>query len=384
MVLMIWPLVALGLQAAATLPVIERAVRDGIARGVFPGAVVVIGRRDTVLLAQGYGHLTWSANSAVPRPDSTLYDLASLTKVVATTPAVMLLVEAGRLRLDGPVREYLADFQGPGKDRVTVRQLLAHTSGLPAYRRFYEQAKDAVTLRRLVTEEPLRRTPGSRVEYSDLNGILLGWIVEAVSGEPLDRFVRERVFAPAGMLETRFQPPRAVWRRTAPVGVWRGTPVAGRVHDQHADRLGGVSGHAGLFSTGTDLARYAQILLRGGRTASCSRLFREATVAEFTRAAAKGRSLGWEMRDTTTADNAGTRLSAAAYGHTGFTGTSLWIDPEQDLFVIVLTNRVYAPRARRSITQLKAIRGRVADAAVDLLDGLMPAARARVGAGPRC
>jgi len=384
MVLMIWPLVALGLQAAATLPVIERAVRDGIARGVFPGAVVVIGRRDTVLLAQGYGHLTWSANSAVPRPDSTLYDLASLTKVVATTPAVMLLVEAGRLRLDGPVREYLADFQGPGKDRVTVRQLLAHTSGLPAYRRFYEQAKDAVTLRRLVTEEPLRRTPGSRVEYSDLNGMLLGWIVEAVSGEPLDRFVRERVFAPAGMLETRFQPPRAVWRRTAPVGVWRGTPVAGRVHDQHADRLGGVSGHAGLFSTGTDLARYAQILLRGGRTASCSRLFREATVAEFTRAAAKGRSLGWEMRDTTTADNAGTRLSAAAYGHTGFTGTSLWIDPEQDLFVIVLTNRVYAPRARRSITQLKAIRGRVADAAVDLLDGLMPAARARVGAGPRC
>ena len=381
---MIWPFVALGLQAAATLPPIERAVRDGIARGVFPGAVVIAGRRDTVLLAQGFGHFTWSANSAAPRPDSTLYDLASLTKVVATTPAVMLLVDAGTVQLDRPVRDYLADFQGPGKERVTVRQLLAHTSGLPAYRPFYEAAKDAAALRRLVMEEPLRWTPGSRAEYSDLNGMLLGWIVEAVSGERLDGYVRERILAPAGMTETRFLPPRGTWRRTAPVGVWRGTPVAGRVHDQNADRLGGVSGHAGLFSTGNDLVRYAQILLRGGRTPACTPLFREGTVVEFTRAAAKGRGLGWEMRDTTTADNAGTRLSAAAYGHTGFTGTSLWIDPERDLFVILLTNRVYAPRARRSLTELRAIRGRVADGAVDLLDALPPASRARAGSGLSC
>ncbi|MBI2537674.1 MAG: beta-lactamase family protein [Gemmatimonadetes bacterium] len=356
---MIWPFVAVGLQAAATLPPIERAVRDGMARGVFPGAVVIVGRRDTVLLAQGYGHFTWAAASAVPRPESTLYDLASLTKVVATTPAVMLLVDAGKVQIDRPVRDYLPDFRGPGKERVTVRQLLAHTSGLPAYRPFYETTTDATTLRRLVMEEPLRRAPGSRVEYSDLNGMLLGWIVEAVSG-------------------------RAAWRRTAPVGVWRGTPVAGRVHDQHAARLGGVAGHAGLFSTGNDLARYAQVLLRGGRTPACAPLFREATVAEFTRAAAKGRGLGWEMRDTTTADDAGTRLSAAAYGHTGFTGTSLWIDPARDLFVIVLTNRVYAPRARRSITELKAIRGRVADGAVDLLEALPSGSRARAGSAPSC
>lgn len=381
---MIWPLVALAVQATATLPPIERAVRHGIARGVFPGAVVIVGRRDTVLLAQGYGHFTWSANSAVPRPDSTLYDLASLTKVVATTPALMLLVDLGRVQLDRPVHDYLADFEGPGKERVTVRQLLAHTSGLPAYRPFYQEAKDAAALRRLVMEEPLRRPPGSRVEYSDLNGMLLGWIVEAVSGVPLDGFVRQRLFAPAGMTETLFAPPRSAWRRTAPVGVWRGTPVAGRVHDQHADRLGGVAGHAGLFSTGHDLARYTQIFLRGGRTPSCAPLFREATVAEFTRAAAKGRGLGWEMRDTTTADNAGTRLSAATYGHTGFTGTSLWIDPERDLFVVMLTNRVYAPRDRRSITELKAIRGRVADGAVALLEGLPPAARRRAGSNPGC
>ncbi len=384
MLLMFWPFVALGLQAAAPLPPIERAVREGIARGVFPGAVVVIGRRDTVLVARGYGHFTWAAASAVPRPDSTLYDLASLTKVAATTPAVMLLVDFGKVQLDRPVHDYLPDFQGPGKERVTVRQLLAHTSGLPAYRPFYETAKDATTLRRLVMEEPLRRAPGSRVEYSDLNGMLLGWIVEAVSGERLDGFVREQIFAPAGMTETRFVPPRAAWRRTAPVGVWRGTPVAGRVHDQHADRLGGVAGHAGLFSTGNDLARYAQLLLRGGRTSSCTPVFRETTVLEFTHPAAKGRALGWEMRDTTTADNAGTRLSAATYGHTGFTGTSLWIDPERDLFVILLTNRVYAPRARRSITELKAIRGQVADAAVGLLEALPLAPRARAGSASRC
>jgi CubicO group peptidase (beta-lactamase class C family) len=381
---MMWPFLALGLQTAATLPPIEHAVRDGIARGVFPGAVVVVGRRDTVLLAKGYGHLTWSANGAVPSPDSTLYDLASLTKVVATTPAVMLLVDAGTVQLDRPVQDYLEDFRGPGKEQVTVRHLLAHTSGLPSYRPFYREARDAGTLRRLVMVEPLLRTPGRRVEYSDLNGMLLGWIVEAVSGERLDAFVGGRVFSPGGMTETRFTPPRAAWRRTAPVGVWRGTPVAGRVHDQHADRLGGVAGHAGLFSTGHDLARYAQILLRGGRTSSCAPLFREATVAEFTRAVAEGRGLGWEMRDTTTADNAGTRMSPAAFGHTGFTGTSLWIDPERDLFVVILTNRVYAPRARRSITELKAIRGRVADGAVGLVEALPPAARRRAGSSPRC
>lgn len=376
---MIWPIVALGVQAGAPLQPIESAVRDGITRGVFPGAVVVIGRSDSVLLARGYGHFTWAAGSAVPQPDSTLYDLASLTKVVATTPAVMLLVDLGKVRLDQPVQDYLPDFQGPGKERVTVRHLLAHTSGLPSYRPFYQTARDPATLRRLVMEEPLLRAPGLRVEYSDLNGMLLGWIVEAASGERLDAFVRERIFAPLAMTQTQFAPPRALWRRTAPAGLWRGTPVAGRVHDQHADRLGGVAGHAGLFSTGLDLARYAQLLLRGGRAPTCAPLFHESTMHEFTRVAAKGRALGWEMRDTTTADNTGTRLSAATYGHTGFTGTSLWIDPERDLFVILLTNRVYAPRARRSITQLKAIRGRVADAAVELLEALPSASPERAG-----
>src|SRR3990172_9303764 len=166
----------------------------------------------------------WWQKRAAPGRDSRLYYLAPLTKVVATTPAVMLLVDAGTVQLDRPVRDYLADFQGPGKERVTVHQLLAHTSGLPAYRPFYEAAKDAAALRRLVMEEPLRWTPGSRAEYSDLNGMLLAWIVEAVSGERLDGYVRERILAPAGMTETRFLPPRGTSAPPAPGGFFCPAP----------------------------------------------------------------------------------------------------------------------------------------------------------------
>jgi CubicO group peptidase (beta-lactamase class C family) len=285
-----------------------------------------------------------------------------------------LLVDAGKVRLDRPVHDYLPDFEGSGKERVTVRMVLSHTSGLPSWRPFFREAHDPAAMRRMVMEEPLRWAPGRRVEYSDLNGMLMGWIVEAVAEEPLDRFAHDRVFVPLGMSQTRYRLPRAAWRRAAPVGVWRGTPVAGQVHDQNAARLGGVSGHAGLFSTGADLARYAQVLLRGGRTSSCSVLIRRETVALFRQPAASGRGLGWELRDTTSADNTGTRLSARTFGHTGFTGTSFWIDPDRDLFVILLTNRVYAPKARHSIPLLKQIRGRVADAAAGLLVGLPPPA----------
>lgn len=182
----------------------------------------------------------------------------------------------------------------------------------------------------------------------------------------LDRFVEDEVLPGLGMRHTRFRPPRSLHRVTVPNGLWRGTPVAGKVHDQNAAIFGGVAGHAGLFSTGADLARYAQVWLRNGRTAACVPAFRPGTIAAFSRRAAGHRALGWEIRDTASVDNTGVRLSAAAFGHTGFTGTSLWIDPAQDLFVVVLTNRVYAPRAGRSITRVKEIRGKVADAAARL------------------
>lgn len=343
---------------------VDRAVEDGIATGVYPGAVVVVGRHDRVIYQRGYGHFTWSVDSPVPDPDSSLFDLASLTKVVATLPAVMKLVETGAIELDRPVQFYLPEFRGAGKEAVTVRHLLAHTSGLRAFLPLDELASDPESARRLVLKEPLRWRPGSRVEYSDLNALLLGWIVEAVSGSTLDHFVME-IHRELGMQQTMFNPPRSIWRRVVPVGVWRGRPVAGKVHDQNAARLGGVAGHAGLFSTGKDLARYARFILGTLRGAECGPLKRS-TVELFTRRAAANRALGWELNDSTTAENSGTLLSPAAFGHTGFTGTLIWIDPAVDLFVVFLTNRVYSPRPARSIAKLKEIRARVTDAAVTL------------------
>jgi CubicO group peptidase (beta-lactamase class C family) len=362
---MLYTLLVMALQLGAQTA-IETAVTRGIEGGVFPGAVVMVGTRGRILHAEGYGHFTWSAEASVPQPDSTLFDLASLTKVVATTPAAMVLVEEGALDLDRAVQDYLPAFSGEGKEQITVRHLLEHRTGLRAFLPLNERASTAEEAEELVLTEPLRYEPAGRVVYSDLNAMLLGWVVERVAGVPLDEFVAQRVYQPAGMSETRFEPPRRLWGRIAPVGLWRGHVIAGQLHDQNAVRLGGVSGHAGLYSTGADMARYAQLLLNGGRTAGGASIVHPETVREFTRRRAGNRALGWEMRDTTSQENTGALLSSGAYGHGGFTGTSIWIDPERDLFVIVLTNRVFAPRTRRSITRLKEIRAQVADAAVAL------------------
>jgi len=345
---------------------LERSVGNGIREGVYPGAVVVIGTKDTVLWSRGYGHFTWSPASAVPDPDSTLFDLASLTKVVATTTAAMLLVQEGRLDLDRALQSYLPEFAGPGKDRVTVRHLLEHRTGLRAFLPLNRVTESAEEARTRVLAEPLRLDPGGQVVYSDLNAMLLGWVVELVAEMPLDRYVEERLFRPMGMLNTRFRPPRTLRPRIMPVGLWRGQAIAGEVHDQNAARLDGVAGHAGLYSTGHDLARFAQTLLRGGVTPGGDELFAPGVVRHFTRRGSGNRALGWEMRDTTTAEQTGSSLSAAAFGHGGFTGTSIWIDPDGDLFVILLTNRVFAPRTRSSITKLKRVRGELADQAVQL------------------
>jgi CubicO group peptidase (beta-lactamase class C family) len=353
----------LGLQNPSA---VTAAVHRGISEGVFPGAVVVIGTHDRILLARGYGHFTWNSASRVPDPDSTLFDLASLTKILASTSGLMLLSDRGQLTLDQAVASILPEFDGPGKGAVTVRHLLQHRSGLPAFLRLDTLAPDAETAKRLVMAEPLQAPPGSRMVYSDLNGMLMGWIIERVTGLPLDSFVTRAVFRPLGMTRTRYRPPRS-WRGSiAPVGLWHGHPIAGEVHDQNAARLGGISGHAGLYSTGADVARFAQFMLRKGALPDGTQLVRSGTVTAFTRRGPDNRALGWEMRDTSSANNSGHRMSAATFGHTGYTGTSLWIDPEQDVFVVLLTNRVFSPRTGRSISLLKQIRGAVADAAVDL------------------
>lgn len=357
-------LAALALQSAPE-SAIDSIVRSGITRGIYPGAVVVVGTRDRILLARGYGHFSWNAGSAVPSPDSTLFDLASLTKVVATTPAAMVLVGRGQLDLEAPVQRYLPEFRGRGKEQVLVRHLLEHTSGLRSFIDMPRLTRDPAEARRIVLEDSLRRAPGTRVEYSDLNAILLGWVIERVTGQSLDAFVRSDVHEPLGMMSTLYRPPRALRPRIMPVGFWRGTVIQGELHDQNAVLLGGVTGHAGLYSTGMDLARYAQAILNGGVSGQ-RRVFREPVVDLFTDRGRGNRALGWEARDTTSIDNTGALLTPAAVGHGGFTGTSIWIDPQLDVFIIVLTNRVFAPRVNRSITLLKDVRAGVTDHAVRL------------------
>jgi CubicO group peptidase (beta-lactamase class C family) len=355
----------------------DSLVAAGIERGAYPGAALVVGRHDTILFAKGYGRLTWSATSPPVRPDSTLYDLASLTKVIATTTALMVLVDRGVVDLDAPAATYLAELRRAATAGITVRQLLAHASGLRADLPASELAASegaAALLRRVLAENP-RVPPGTRVIYSDLNAILLGEIVRRVTGEPLDVFVTRAVLEPLGLAETRFRPGARLRGRIAPTGVWHGRAVAGVVNDPTAARLGGVAGNAGLFATAADVARFAQFMLRGGTLPDGRVLVRRETVRLFTTTAAafgrgtEARALGWQAVPTgERVSSAGTLFGPRSYGHTGWTGTSLWIDPDRDLFVVLLTNRAYAPRSRRSLAVLKEIRGAVADAAARTSD----------------
>ncbi len=358
--------------------VFDSAVLGGIQQGVYPGAVLVVGRHDTILFAKGYGHLTWSAASPAVSVDSTIWDVASLTKVVATTPALMLLVEQGKVVLDTPVVRYLPDFNSPGTSGITVRHLLTHTSGLRATLPLREAADSAAALRMVLTTVPIA-PPGTRMVYSDLNAILLGEIVRHVSGQTLDAFVTRAIYAPLGLdRQMLFRPPKRLVPRIAPTNLWRGHPIAGVVNDPSAGKLGGVSGNAGVFATARGLAGFAQFMLNEGLLPDRPRLLKKETVHQFTQVAVRARrgvsarTLGWEALPTgEETSSAGTLFGPHSYGHTGWTGTSLWIDPDRDVFVLLLTNRAYNPRVRNSFTRLKEVRGRVADAAARAADALV-------------
>jgi len=367
----------LALVQGAVPSVFDSAVLGGIQQGVYPGAVLVVGRHDTILFAQGYGHLTWNGTSPAVSVDSTLWDVASLTKVVATTPALMLLVEQGKVVLDAPVVRYLPDFNGPGTSGITVRHLLTHTSGLRATLPLREAPDSAAALRMVLTTLPIS-PPGTRMVYSDLNAILLGEIVRHVSGQTLDAFVTQAIYAPLGLdQQMLFRPPKRLVPRIAPTNLWRGHPIAGVVNDPSAGKLGGVSGNAGVFATARGLSRFAQFMLNEGLLPDRPRLLKKETVHQFTQVAVparrgvSARTLGWEALPTgEETSSAGTLFGPHSYGHTGWTGTSLWIDPDRDVFVLLLTNRAYNPRVRNSFTRLKEVRGRVADASARAADAL--------------
>lgn len=356
--------------SAERLANIDRVVRRGVTAGGYPGAAVVVGRRGAAVLQRGYGRIGWTSSSPAVDPEATIYDLASLTKVVGTTTAAMILYDEGRLDLDAPVARYLPAFSGGAKDRVTVRQLLTHHSGLPAGKQLWRQALNRDEARRIVIDAPLACEPGACFIYSDLGADVLGWVVESIAAQGLDQFLAERVFTPLGMADTRFNPPATLRDRVAPTEVSppRGYPLRGEVHDENAFALGGVAGHAGLFSTAADLAVFAEMMLNGGEFGGV-RIISDTTVARFTARAAGTRALGWDTADGD--GGSGEYLSSRAYGHTGFTGTSMWIDPDRDMFVILLTNRVHAARARRPAKVISDVRADLADAAaLAVVDGL--------------
>jgi len=348
--------------SAERLATIDRVVERGIRAGGYPGAAVVVGRKGAAVWEKGFGRLGWTSDAGSVVAERTIYDLASLTKVVGTTTAVMILYDEGKLRLDDQVVKYIPEFTGGGKDQITVRMLLEHRSGLPAGRDLWRMAQTPEEARADVISTPLFAAPGQFVEYSDLGADMLGFVVEAVSGQKLDQFLEERVFTPLGMTDTHFRPDASLRGRIAPTELTppRGYPLRGEVHDENAYALGGVAGHAGLFSTASDLAVFAQMLLNGG-TYNGTRIVADSTVKLFTRRAAGTRALGWDTCGGH--GSCGNYLSANAYGHTGFTGTSLWIDPDREMFVVLLTNRVHAARARRPAKVISDVRADLADAA---------------------
>jgi CubicO group peptidase (beta-lactamase class C family) len=360
--------------SASRLATINRVVERGIKAGGYPGASVVVGRKGAVVWEKGFGRLGWTPDAASVVAEKTIYDLASLTKVVGTTTAVMILFDEGKIHLDDLVSKYIPEFTGGGKEKVTLRLLLEHRSGLPAGRDLWRLAHTPDEARAAVIATPLIAQPGEYYEYSDLGADVLGFIVEAVSGQRLDQFLDARVFAPLKMADTHFRPDPSLRGRIAPTELTppRGYPLRGEVHDENAYALGGVAGHAGIFSTASDLSIFAQMLLNGG-IYNGTRIVADSTVALFTKRAAGTRALGW---DTCAGEyGCGKYMSKNAYGHTGFTGTSLWIDPDRDMFVVLLTNRVHAAKARRPAKVISDVRADLADASAlavtDLSSGVL-------------
>jgi uncharacterized protein YbbC (DUF1343 family)/CubicO group peptidase (beta-lactamase class C family) len=340
---------------------VDAIINDAVNTNLIPGGVLVIGHNGEVIYRKAYG-----SRALIPRPEpmtvDTIFDAASLTKVVATTPSIMKLFEAGKIRIDDPVTKYLPEFQG-GKSDITVRLLMTHFSGLPPDLELVPRWNGYQTgVQRALTTKPIA-PPGVRFIYSDINFVLLGEIVRRLSGETLAEFAHQQIFAPLGMNETRFLPSPTLRERIAPTELDEdtGLPFRGVVHDPTSRYMGGIAGHAGVFTTADDLAKYAEMMLGLGE-ANGTRIFQAMTVQKFTEPATPAdqpilRALGWDM-DSPFSSNRGELYPIGSYGHTGFTGTSMWMDQRTNSFIIFLTNVVHPKRGK----SLSSLRSRIATA----------------------
>jgi len=344
-------------QLQPAFDVVERAVADK----AFPGATLVVGYHGKVAV-HAFGKLRYDAKAQATTV-KTMYDVASLTKVIVTTTLVAKLVEGdfpSPLNLDAPVERYLPEWatgpQPEWRQRVTVRHLLTHTSGLPPFKEYWRTSKSKQDTLTKIFAEPLEYEPGTKEIYSDLGIILMAEIIERLTGRTLDDLANQYIFAPLGMRDSMYKPPKKLWPTIAPTEFdarFRKRLVQGEVHDENAYAIGGVSGHAGLFSTAPDLAAFCQMLLNGGVYAH-QRILKRTTIAQFTtpqQLSGGTRTLGWAV--PTEGGSSGHYFSAHSFGHTGFTGTSIWIDPDRELFVVFLTNRVNPTREDQKIAKVR-------------------------------
>jgi serine-type D-Ala-D-Ala carboxypeptidase len=331
-----------------------RLLEDAIAAHAFPAASVAVTHEGKLCVWRSMGRFTYATDSPQPEPN-TIFDLASLTKVIATTSMAMVLYERGLLDLDMPVISIVGEFAGedPRRDEVTLRMLLAHSSGLPAYEKLFLRAHTRSELLATAFSTELAVDPGARAEYSDIGFIILGIALERLADESIDRFCQREVFGPLGLTQTTFNPAaelRSAIPPTADDRSFRHRIIQGEVQDENASVLGGVAGHAGIFSSAYDVARFAHALLQGGRP-----VFRPETVTLFgTREISPegtSRALGW---DTPSAPSqSGRFFSARSFGHLGYTGTSLWIDPERNVSITLLTNRTWPDCSNQAIKQVR-------------------------------
>ncbi|HZU32057.1 MAG TPA: serine hydrolase domain-containing protein [Candidatus Angelobacter sp.] len=329
-------------------------LRSGMDQRAFPGAAVAITHRGRLIAHKGLGHFTYETNSPAVSAE-TIYDLASVSKALATTTACMVLYERGKLQLEQPLVELLPSFAGPDPKRrqVTLRMLLAHSSGLPAYVKLFQTAHRKEDLLQQALQVPLAADPGSRAEYSDIGFILLGEVLQLLADQPLDTFCRTEIFSRLGLQHTAFNPPEA-WKPFIPPTeedrTFRKRLIQGEVNDENASVMGGVAGHAGCFSTAMDVSIFAHCMLNGGTP-----LLKPETIAIFTRREdfppGTSRTLGWDTPSQPS--QSGKYFSPRAYGHLGYTGTSLWIDPERQLSVTLLTNRTWPDRSSQAIKQIR-------------------------------
>jgi CubicO group peptidase (beta-lactamase class C family) len=342
---------------------ISAAIKDS----AFPGAVVLIGNDKEIIYKKGYGNFTYDSTSTKVI-DKTIYDIASLTKVIATTTAVMICVDKNLLMPDNPVSKYIPEFAQNDKEKITIKNLLLHNSGLPSWKKYYTSNLSAEEIINDIYNLKPEYQPGTKTLYSDLGFIVLGKLIEKVSGRTLDQFCYEEIFTPLEMQNTFFNPDDSLKYLIAPTefdNYWRMKQIQGEVHDETASLLNGVAGHAGLFSSAEDIAKLLQMILNKGFY-NGRQLIKSETIETFTKRYSdeSSRALGWDTKSKT-GSSAGNYFDESSFGHLGFTGTSVWIDPKRNLFVVFLTNRVYPSRENKKIFS---IRPKLHDAVIKAID----------------